>query len=223
MNMKKNVIIACTALLLAGSAKAQITYFSTGFDEGIPSAFTLHDVDGRTPSTDMQNLGFAVGVPWIVYEEGNDGNMVACSTSWYKNAGKSDDWMVTGAIAIESEKTVLSWCSRASDKDYRDGYKIYISEKGTAVEDFDKSAPLFEVSKESYSWTEHVVDLSAYAGKTVYIAFVNDSQDKNCLYVDDIFVGVESNVGLTTNLGRVIQQYGDVAVSGQVFATGEKA
>lgn len=53
MNMKKNVIIACTALLLAGSAKAQITYFSTGFDEGMPSAFTLHDVDGRTPSTDM--------------------------------------------------------------------------------------------------------------------------------------------------------------------------
>lgn len=84
MNMKKNVIIACTALLLAGSAKAQITYFSTGFDEGMPSAFTLHDVDGRTPSTDMQNLGFAVGVPWVVYEEGNDGNMVACSTSWYK-------------------------------------------------------------------------------------------------------------------------------------------
>lgn len=41
---------------------------------------------------------------------------------------------------------------------------IYIR-KGTAVEDFDKSAPLFEVSKESYSWTEHVVDLSAYAGK----------------------------------------------------------
>lgn len=82
---------------------------------------------------------------------------------------------------------------------------------------------MFEVLKESYSWTEHVVDLSAYAGKTVYIAFVNDSQDKNCLYVDDIFVGVESNVGLTTNLGRVIQQYGDVAVSGQVFATGEKA
>lgn len=223
MNMKKNVIIACTVLLLAGSAKAQITYFSTGFDEGMPSAFTLHDVDGRTPSTDMQNLGFAVGVPWVVYEEGNDGNMVACSTSWYKNAGKSDDWMVTGAIAIESEKTVLSWRSRASDKDYRDGYKIYISEKGTAVEDFDKSAPLFEVSKESYSWTEHVVDLSAYAGKTVYIAFVNDSQDKNCLYVDDIFVGVESNVGLTTNLGRVIQQYGDVAVSGQVFATVEKS
>lgn len=56
MNMKKNVIIACTALLLAGSAKAQITYFSTGFDEGMPSAFTLHDVDGRTPSTDMQIL-----------------------------------------------------------------------------------------------------------------------------------------------------------------------
>lgn len=221
--MKKTIFAACAAMMIAGTAKAQDTYLSTGFDEGIPSSFTLHDVDGRTPSTDMQNIGFAVGTPWIAYAEGKDGNMVACSTSWYKNAGQSDDWMVTGAINIKSEKAVISWRSRASDKDYRDGFKVYISEKGTDVDDFDKSKALYETSKENYEWTEHSVSLAEYAGKTVYIAFVNDSKDKTCLYVDDIFVGVPSNVGLTTNLTRVIQQYGDITVSGQAFATSDKS
>lgn len=221
--MRRTIITACAAMFMAGNAMAQTTYFSTGFEQGIPSDFTLHDVDGRTPSTDMQNIGFSVGVPWVAYVEGKDGNTVACSTSWYKNAGQSDDWMVTGAITIESERAVLSWRSRASDKDYSDGYKIYISEKGTSVDDFDKSSPLFGISEENYEWTERSVSLAEYVGKTVYIAFVNDSKDKTCLYIDDIFVGVPSNIGLTTNLKRVIQQYGDVAVSGQAFVTGDQS
>ncbi|MDO4158981.1 MAG: choice-of-anchor J domain-containing protein [Prevotellaceae bacterium] len=217
----KKLILLCTAAIMASAANAQITYLATDFTDGIPSTFTLHDEDGRTPSTDMQNLGFAVGTPWITVEEGKEGNRVACSTSWYKNAGQSDDWMITDAITIDSEKAVLSWRSRASDKDYRDGFTVYVSETGTDVADFDKTTNLYTTSKENYDWTEHTVSLSAYAGKTIYIAFVNDSKDKTCLYVDDLFVGVPSNVGLTTNLKRVINEYGEITVSGKAMNTGD--
>lgn len=219
----KKLITLCAAALAAGAMNAQTTYLSADFTEGIPSTFTLHDNDGRTPSTDMQNLGFAVGTPWIAIDEGKDGNRVACSTSWYRNAGTSDDWMVTGAITIESEKAVLSWRARASDKDYRDGYTVYISETGTAIEDFDKSQNLFTTTRENYEWTEHSVSLEAYVGKTVYIAFVNDSRDKTCLYIDDIFAGIPAGVDLTTNLARVINEYGEVKVSGQALNTGDQA
>ncbi len=219
--MKKQSLFICAMLLTANAVTAQNTYFATDFTDGIPEGFTLHDVDGRTPSTDMQNLGFEVGVPWIVTDEGDDGNKVACSTSWYKNAGQSDDWMVTGAISIESADAVLSWRSRASDKDYRDGYKVYLSETGTSPEDFDKSVPLFSVSKETFAWTEHSVSLAAYEGKTIYLAFVNDSKDKTCLYIDDIFVGVASSVGIELGFGRVVNTYGEMAFSGKVFAAGK--
>lgn len=218
--MKKDIIVACLAAM-PFAASAQDTYFSTDFSSGMPAEFTLHDQDGRTPSTDMQQLGFAVGTPWIVTTEGNDANSVACSTSWYKNAGQSDDWMVTGAIDVKSDKAVLSWRARTSDKDYRDGYKVYISQTGTDIDDFDTSANLFAVSKENYAWTERSVSLAGYVGKTVYIAFVNDSKDKACLYVDDIFVGVPSHVGLTLDFGRVTRQYGDLTLTGKAFATSE--
>ena len=218
--MKKIILTGCAAMLATCGMSAQDTYFATNFNDGIPSSFTLHDVDQRTPSIDMQKLGFAVGTSWIATTEPDaDDNQVACSTSWYKNAGTSNDWMITGAIMIKSEKAVLRWRSRASDKDYRDGMAVYISEKGTAAGDFDTSAPIYSAKKENYAWTEHSISLSAYKGKTIYIAFVNNSTDANCLYVDDIFVGVPSKVNMTLDLGRVIKEYGDINISGKAFAT----
>lgn len=218
--MKKKVIFALAALLTTSNLNAQDTYFTTSFEDGIPSSFTLHDVDQRTPSNDMQKIGFAVGTPWIdIPEPEGNGNHIACSTSWYKNAGKSNDWMVTEGIDIKSEKAVLRWRSRASDKDYRDGIAVYVSEKGTNVDDFDTSAPVYQAKKENYTWIEHTVDLSAYKGKKVYIAFVNNSTDANCLYVDDIFVGVPSKVNMSLDLARVSKTYGDILVSGNAFAT----
>lgn len=218
--MEKKVIFALAALLTASNLNAQDTYFTTSFEDGIPSSFTLHDVDQRTPSKDMQKIGFAVGTPWIdILEPDGNGNHIACSTSWYKNAGKSNDWMVTEGIDIKSEKAVLRWRSRASDKDYRDGMAVYVSEKGTNVDDFDTSAPVYQAKKENYTWIEHTVDLSAYKGKKVYIAFVNNSTDANCLYVDDIFVGVPSKVNMSLDLARVSKTYGDILVSGNAFAT----
>lgn len=222
--MKKKVIFALAALLTTSNLNAQDTYFTTSFEDGIPSSFTLHDVDQRTPSNDMQKIGFAVGTPWIdILEPDGNGNHIACSTSWYKNAGKSNDWMVTEGIEIKSEKAVLRWRSRASDKDYRDGMAVYVSEKGTNVDDFDTSAPVYQAKKENYVWTEHTVDLSAYKGKKVYIAFVNNSIDANCLYVDDIFVGVPSKVNMSLDLARVSKTYGDILVSGNAFATDKQS
>lgn len=219
--MKKMIFTLCAAASLA-TVQAQDTYLMTDFSEGIPSTFTLVDNDGRTPSTDMQKLGFAVGTPWVAVDEGKNGNMVAASTSWYKNAGQSDDWMITPPINVKEAKAVLSWRAKASDKDYRDGYKVYISTTGSGIECFDKTAPFFQTSKENAEWTRHEVSLADYVGQTVYIAFVNDSKDKACLYVDDIFLGVPSAVGLETGLARVINEYGDLKLTGSVFAAGDQ-
>ena len=82
--MEKKVIFALATLLTASNVNAQDTYFATSFEDGIPSSFTLHDVDQRTPSSDMQNIGFAVGTPCIdILEPDGNGNHIACSTSWY--------------------------------------------------------------------------------------------------------------------------------------------
>lgn len=221
--MKKKFSLILIALLTSIVGKAQTAYFETGFDNGMPDGVTTYDLDGRTPSIDMQKLGFEVGKGWIVADgvDPKDSlNEVAISTSWYKNAGAANDWMVLPAVTVGSNKAVLTFRSMARDKNYSDGFKIYVSDKGCVPDSF-KSAPVLTVSKEQASWTQHTVSLSDYAGKTVYIAFVNDSKDKAALYVDDVFVGVPSHVGLQVSLGRTYDGCGDVPVSFKVSAHNE--
>ncbi len=220
--MKKKATTLGFCTLLAASSWAQTAYLETGFDEGIPHTFTLHDEDGRTPSTDMANLGFEVGKAWIVangIDPADALNNVAVSTSWYKNAGAANDWMVTPGIKVDG-KTMLRWRSMARDKEFRDGLKVYVSETGTDVSDFT-SPPIFAINKEANTWTEHEVSLADYAGKTIYIAFVNDSKDKAALYLDDLFVGIPSHVTMSLNLGRVFDGCDTIPLTGTVAASGE--
>lgn len=223
MLIMKRIFISLNliAVLVASSAEAQTTYFQTGFDEGMPTSFTLHDEDGCIPSTDMSQLGFAVGKAWIVnagVDPTDSTNKVAISTSWYKKAATANDWMVTGGVKVESEKSILRFRSMARDADYRDGFKVYISETGTAVADFTQ-APVLTVSEENNSWTTHTIDLSSYAGKSIYIAFVNDSKDDAALYLDDIFIGIPSAVSISLTMPRVYDGYGNIPITGIVKAT----
>lgn len=216
--MKKTLPLLALSALAPAALQAQETYFQTNFSEGIPSEFVLYDVDQNEPSTDMAAVGFSVGTPWIVLEEGNEGNKVAASTSWYKRAGTSNDWMITSAFTVSSDKAVLSWRAKASDSEYRDGYKVYISTTGSEVSDFTE-APVFQVSKEAASWTNHQVSLSDYVGQTIRVAFVNTTKDRAMLYIDDVFAGIPSCIDFECELeGGTVTQFGEYLLTGKVMA-----
>lgn len=211
-----------TACLATGlTASAQQIFFNCDFSEGFPEGTSLFDVDGNEPSVDMKNLGFDIGTPWIIIQD-KDGNYSACSTSWYKSPGKSNDWMVTPPIEITSSGVLLRWIGKAADKDYKDGYSVYISEAGPEPELFDTTEPLFNTKGEKAEWASHEISLDEYVGKTVYLAFVNDSKDKSTLYIDDIFVGVPSCLEVESIIPRVMDKPGNITVSGTVFNTSDK-
>lgn len=213
----RTTLLVFTALLPL-AATAQHNLLSCDFSEGMPSGFALHDLDGNEPSIDMKNLGFDIGTPWIAIAD-REGNMAACSTSWYRTPGKSDDWMITTPFTVESPQAVLRWRGMAGDKDYRDGYSVYISYSGSAPEDFDKSAPIFTTASEKAAWTDHEVSLEPYVGKTIYVAFVNDTKDKATLWIDDIIAGVPACLEVSSQIPRVIDYTGAITVSGTVSNT----
>lgn len=215
----KHFLLTTSMLLVVTTASAQQTFLSCGFDNGIPECFKTYDNDGNEPSTDMKALGFAKGIAWVATPD-KDGNMAACSTSWYRTAGTSDDWMVTPAIT-PAKGALLRWRGKAGDKDYRDGYSVYISESGNRPEDFDTSAPAFSEAKEKSQWTDHEIDLGEYAGKTIYIAFVNNTRDMSTLWIDDITVGVPASLEVTSGIPRVIEKAGKIAISGIVKNTSD--
>ena len=228
--MKQRTLLSLSLGLLSFcQLTAQTTYFKADFEQGMPEGMTFYDLDQKTPSADMQKLGFAVGTPWIVTAPADeDGNHVATSTSWYKSGATSNDWMILPALTISDSKAKLQWRSRASDKDYRDGFVVYVAvvQQQTGqpqTEDFNTTEPLFSVAKEAHDWQQHEIDLSAYVDKTIYLAFVNNSKDRTMLYVDDVFVGIPSKVGLKMNFDRCFDGAGEVSISGQALGTGQES
>lgn len=214
--MKTLCAAACAFFFLSFHAGAQ-TYLECDFTEGIPEDFTLIDNDGNTPSASMSELGFAPGVAWIAVAPTNESGVAACSTSWYQPAGQADDWMITPPITVEADNAVLTWKAKAADKRHRDGYAIYVAEGGSSsISEFDTAAPLFSTGSEEAYWTAHKVSLAAYKGKTISLAFVNNSTDQSRLYIDDIFAGVESSAYIKVSLGSATPLQGDIEVSGTV-------
>lgn len=216
--MKRTLLFMALAMSLS-SVYAQQAYFKCDFTTGIPVEMGLFDLDGNEPSVDMKNLGFEIGVPWVVAEPNGDGNNAACSTSWYKKAGTSNDWMVTPAINVTSDRAVVRWRAKAGDSEYRDGYMVLISEKGGDPENFDIENPIFTVNSEKDEWQDREVSLETYEGKQIWVAFVNNSKDKATLYIDDIMIGVPSALEIKSNISRVINETGLFTVSANITNT----
>lgn len=197
--MKKQFITwALFALATAGGSTAyaqttddaQTTYYSEDFQDGKPTNMTYYDGDGLTINPYLSGTGLECGTWHIIKASSTDTNKFMASTSYFAEAGQANDWMITPQIKIYGEGAKLSWKAIVCDRSLkRDGYKVYISTKSADINDFDLSNPLFSIDEESsYAWQDHEVSLDAYAGKTVYIAFVNDSYDKYVIGIDNISV-----------------------------------
>ncbi len=171
--------------LFLQTAIAQINFFED-FEQGMPGSFTLHNVDGLTPET---NVGYVTNA-WVTRPNFDDtSDTVACSTSWYNPVGVSDDWMVTPLIHIDSPAT-LTWDAKSQDAGFLENYEVRISTAGTGTADFLANAVLFSTAGEQGVWTSRLVSLASkgYKNQDVYIAFRNISNDRFLLLVDDIMV-----------------------------------
>lgn len=180
---------------------------SLDFNNGIPPEVKLYDLDGLKPAADVEFTGLKAGIPWVAYDLEKTGSRVAVSTSWYTPAGKADDWMVLPSVDVTAD-TELRWTARAFDPQLSDGYSVYLSCTGDTPEDFDRIKPLFHVDAESAQWTDHTFSLSEYAGKSVNIAFVNESNDCNMLLLRGITVGTPEKLIVNFAGDRAIAEPG---------------
>ncbi len=182
--MKKSVL-ALSALFSVGMGFSQ-TIFSENFDAAtsMPAGWAQYNVDGLTVASNLSALNFGSNA-WI-FRAGATGNM-ATSTSWYSPAGTSNDWLVTPAISIPASGAYMAqFQAQAQDGSYPDGFKVYVSTTGNAVANFGAAA--LTVASGTTSFDTYTVDLSAYAGQTVYIAIQNNSTDMFLLNVDNFVV-----------------------------------
>lgn len=180
--MKKTLLF----LLLPLLSNAQI--FQSGFESvnGPITQWTLYNQDNLVPNTNVNYVDAA----WVAELSEFDNN-IAMSTSWYTPAGTSNDWMVSPAITLPSGTSTLYWQARAFDGTYPDSYRVYVSTTGNTPANF--TTPLLTVGNgtstgESNTWQNKNIDLTSFAGQTIYIAFQNFSTDMFLLGIDNVYV-----------------------------------
>jgi hypothetical protein len=189
--MKKQLLTL--ALLGMGIANAQTWSedFNSTASQALPAGWLQNNVDGLTVASNLSSFNFGTNA-WVTNAQTSEWSgqgRVVMSTSWYSSPGTSNDWLITPQFNVPAG-SYLEWAAASVEAAYADGYIVKISTTGTLTTDF--ATQLFSIASEvtpaSYSspFTERSISLSAYVGQNVRIAFINNSNDKNRLYLDDI-------------------------------------
>lgn len=210
------------------------TIFREDFSTGL-NGMLLYDGDGNTPTDEMKSLDFVVeGVvyPWIPTRDEDDVNFAAASHSCYDPAGKSDDWMVTPQLYIPDDKATLTFKSQSYRADKKDVLKVYVWSSEDVVTILTQSivdkiryggdlvysqvqTPGASEENLKDDWVINTIDLSPYAGKYIYIAFVNDNQNQSIVFVDDVVVSREVVALLSIDTQNTLVDEDEVKIRGR--------
>ena len=112
------------------------------------------------------------------------------SASYINNIGPlmPDNWMISPELVIPEQGATLTYSTGSPDDSYyREHYAVLVSTTGSNLEDFTHT--LWEGEVDTWRWTSHHLDLSAFAGQTIRLAFRHyQSYDVFWIFIDNIQV-----------------------------------
>lgn len=217
--MKKIFTLLLLAIFATTILEAQTYLLNENFENGIPTSWSNLDRDGD-------------GFLWTIMTYDEDGIEAhsgnACVTSLSYDNDEEEaltpaNYLVTPAIVVPADITAanclrLSWWVAAQDPDYpADYYEVIVSTTGNELDDFS-ATPLYAETLSGDAWTQHSIDLTAYAGETIYIAFIHtDSEDEFMIKLDDISVSYFGEAGIVASPTAV--NFGTMAINTTSAAT----
>ncbi len=218
--MKKLFTILVLVLLITG-LKAQIAFqedFNAVADDAMPTGWTLFNVDGLTPNAQIATTAHPYDHAWGCYAQAGFKITSRCawSTSYFTAAATANRWMFTPAIVVPASNPVVQYTVAAQDPNYPDGYELRIMTAAPTSGNITTSTILLSVAAAPSTATTMTVNLTAYAGQTVYIGWRNNSTDMFVLGVDDIIVKTLPNIDATL----VSINTADYVVPGNTSITG---
>ena len=185
--------------------------FSDNFDNVSQSLSTWlrYEGDHNTPVTELQETySFDKdNQPWnfSLRDDDSSTDYCAASHSMYSPAGKSDDWMVIPQLEIPDNGCKMTFLAQSYKKSRKDSLKIVVWENEENLNYLNDStmskmklegktvfsellSPGTDEELLAGDWTNYTVDLSQFAGKRVYIGFLNDNTDQSMVFVDSVVV-----------------------------------
>lgn len=211
----KKILLTLLAVLTFSALSAQ-TLWSEDFTNGIPSTWTMFNDNNTAHNTSFTNAWNASST------YGNPAPGVV-SASWFDPAGVADRWLITDSFTVPDSGYVFSLEAACYEAGYPDGFMVKVSTTNR-----DSRAAFTEtiitVPAATTDFTEYRGSLNAFAGQTIYIAVIQNSNDMNFLIADNFRVYVPSQNeiqllsvslpayvagGANTNVNGVVKNMGD--------------
>jgi len=189
----KKTILPVFALLLAQGAIGQ-THFSDDFNDGNLTGWTSVDNDADPTTSPNYDLWYTAN--FSSYFAAN-GAGSAVSRSWASINGAStalhpNNFLISPAINLTAASATglsLQFKTGSIEAAFPDEhYAVYVTTSADPAV-IITTTPVFEETLPSDGMFAHLVNMSAYAGQTVYITFRHfNTVDMNTLLLDDVFV-----------------------------------
>ncbi len=126
------------------------------------------------------------GETWGIFEDVNAARTGVRGAGIFTNGVVSDDYFIFPSIDLPANQGIeLSFWSRSMSASYPESFNVKVSTSGDAASDY---ILLESVTNVPESWTQYIVDITAYAGQTVSLAIHNISNSMYYQFVDDIQV-----------------------------------
>ena len=185
------------------------TTFTEGFEGGLNGWNVLKiNADGGEWIHSDANLG---GYTYTTLAHGGTGFAMCYSYVDYVGAYNTDSYMYTPQkYSIVNGSTLHFFADNANDS-YPENFSVCVSTAATpaSAADFTQvwsggakgsgngSAAMRHIDGRYENWREHTIDLSAYAGQDVWIAFHDVNYDQYEIWIDDVELTAGTKGGRT--------------------------
>lgn len=207
--------------------------FNSSCDNYSDFIFWQTDFDNQ-PDEVATSWGFEPGNIWILLRDNTSSDDWAFAAhSMFTPAAESNDWLVTPQLHIPDENVYLTFDAQSYRRSKTDILKVIVYENNTVFNylsedieaDFRENGDVIMSEQLSVGdteeglddeWTSYKFDLAKYAGKNIYIAFVNQNYDGSAIFIDNIKVMRDLNFVLTNQTPISLVDADDVTVKGIV-------
>lgn len=209
-------------------------FFNCFDNQDLYTAFMLFDGDKNIPTADMKSWGFTKSQPWWIARSDRDTkNYAGVSHSMYSPAGQSDDWLSTHQLYIPDANCTLEFQSQSYLKSANDYLKVYvwpcdrvynsltqdvvnkIKEEGVLVYN-EKQDPGKEEESLEGDWKQNTVSLAQFAGKDVYVAFLNDNKNQSAVFIDSVTVKHNMHLLLGMDVEESVVDQNSITMKGVI-------
>lgn len=204
--MKKSLLFIAAALMCM-AVNAQTVLFQEDFN----SVDTASNGIGAVPSTwTTYGDGFAnnsaqvpFGDSWAIYGHFTEYDLCAVSCSWLADpTNVCDRWLITPAIVIPDTidtvgglSVALIFDASSQDPSYLEHFIVKVSNTDTTKASFTTTL-MNMTSLPGRDFVTYKLPLNDFIGDTIYIAFINASQDMFFARLDNVMVTTFASYGI---------------------------